>query len=138
MPDTWAVISPSGELAWYPRTATAEVERIVSGDYAPGALDRAFVTGPVRVLASDIALAVPERYEPNPVAQRVITSLSGGRIVQPWRGHIALTQYEQDGTTGEWLWPGEMDAKWARHIKHLVAIAQRGRDDIACSEDGQR
>jgi hypothetical protein len=32
-------LSPTGELAWYPLRATAEVEALVSGDYAPGAID---------------------------------------------------------------------------------------------------
>ncbi len=34
-----AVISAAGELAWYPLQATAEVEALVSGEYAPGAID---------------------------------------------------------------------------------------------------
>lgn len=80
MNDAWAVISPEGGLAWYPLAATANVEALVSGDYAPGALDRAFVTGPIRVMASDIALLVPERYPPNLAAQYVITFLSGDRV----------------------------------------------------------
>lgn len=112
----WAVISPAGELTWHPLTATAEVEAIVSGEYAPGALDRAFVTGPLRVMASDIALLAPEHYPSNPLAQRMITQLSGGRISQPWRGHVALVQYERDDDTGEWLWPGEMSPEWAERI----------------------
>jgi hypothetical protein len=112
----WAVISPDGQLAWYPLTATAEVEALVSGAYAPGALDRAFVSGPLRVLASDVALVAPDHYPPNPLAQKVIITLSGGRIVQPWRGHVALVQYEQATATGEWLWPGPMSPEWARCI----------------------
>ncbi len=34
-----AVISAAGELAWYPLQATAEVEALVSGEDAPGAID---------------------------------------------------------------------------------------------------
>jgi hypothetical protein len=112
----WAVISPDGHLAWYPLTDTADVQAIVNGEYAPGALGGAFVTGPLRVLASDVALLAPEHYPPNPLAQRVIAELSGGRVGQPWRGYVALVQYEQDGATGEWLWPGEMSAEWAERI----------------------
>jgi hypothetical protein len=49
--------------------------------------------------------AAPAR---SPQRTRVIAELSGGRIGQPWRGYVALVQYEQDGATGEWLWPGAM------------------------------
>jgi hypothetical protein len=105
------VISPDGHLAWYPLTETADVQAIVSGEYAPGALDGAFVTGPLRVLASDVALVAPDHCPPNPLAQPVIADLSGGRVGQPWRGYVALVQYEQGGATGEWLWPGEMSAE---------------------------
>jgi hypothetical protein len=86
----WAVISPAGELAWYPLQATAEVEALVSGEYAPGAIDTGQVDGPLRVIASDIALVAPERYPPNPLAELVIMHLSGGRVTQPWRGQVAL------------------------------------------------
>jgi hypothetical protein len=67
----WVVISPDGHLAWYPLTQTADVQAIVTGEYAPSALDSAFVTGPLRVLASDVALLAPQHYPPNPLARRV-------------------------------------------------------------------
>jgi hypothetical protein len=118
----WALISPAGELTWRPLADTPKVEAVVSGEYVPGALDSAFVAGPLRVMASDIALVAPDHYPPNPVAERVITALSGGRILQPRRGHVALVQYEQDAATGEWLWPGEMSPQWAE----LIADAVRG------------
>jgi hypothetical protein len=123
----WAVISPDGHLAWYPLTETADVQAVVSGEYAPGALDGAFVTGPLRVMASDVALLAPEHYPPNPLAQQVIAELSGGRVGQPWRGHVALVQYEQDATTGELLWPGPMDAEWAERITAAVRGSTGGR-----------
>jgi hypothetical protein len=123
----WAVISPDGHLAWYPLTETADVQAIVSGEYAPGALGGAFVTGPLRVLASDVALLAPQHYPPNPLFQRVIAELSGGRIGQPWRGYVALVQYEQDGAAGEWLWPGPMDAEWAERITAAVYGSTGGR-----------
>jgi hypothetical protein len=50
----------------------------------------------------------------------VIAELSSGRIGQPWRGYVALVQYEQDGATGEWLWPGEMSPEWAERITAAV------------------
>ena len=116
----WAVISADGHLAWYPLTQTADVQAIVSGEYAPGALDSAFVTGPLRVIASDVALLAPEHYPPNPLARRVIAELSGERIGQPWRGYVALVQHEQAATTGEWLLPGQMSAEWAERITAAV------------------
>jgi hypothetical protein len=116
----WAVISPDGHLAWYPLTETADVQAIVSGEYAPGALGGAFVTGPLRVLASGAALLAPQHYLPNPLAQQVITELSSGRVGQPWRGYVALVQYERDDPTGEWLWPAGMDAEWAEPITAAV------------------
>jgi hypothetical protein len=124
----WAVITPNGELAWYPLAAAGEVEALVSGERAPGALTTATVTlgGPLRVLASDIALLFPEDYPPNPVAQRVLAVLSGGRITQPWCSHVALVEYERDtgpGSIGEWLWPCEMSPDWAARITAAVAEA---------------
>lgn len=119
----WALISPAGDLTWRPLADTPEVEAVVSGEYAPGALDSAFVAGPLRVMASDIALVVPDHYLPNPVAERVIAALSGGRIRQPWRGHVALVRYEQDAATGEWLWPSEMSPAWAELIAGAVGAA---------------
>ena len=128
----WAVISPGGELAWYPLTATGEVEALVSGGRALGALDTATVTlgGPLRVLASDVALLFPEDYPFNPVAARALDVLSGGRLSQPWRGHVALVEYEQDtgpGSIGEWLWPCEMSPGWAQRVTEAV-IAAGGRE----------
>jgi len=133
-PRAWAVITPSGELAWYPLRATAEVEALVGGPVAPGALDTATVTiagippgrGPLKVLASDIAAVFPDQYEANPLARTVLRALSGGRIDQPWRGTIALVEYEVDQDTREVLWPGEMCPEWAEVIETAV---RRGQDD---------
>jgi hypothetical protein len=135
MADAWAVISPAGELTWYPLSGEREVRELVSGERAPGALDTATVTlhgippgrGPLKVLASDVALLFPDDYEPNPVAQRVLTALSGGRIRQPWRGHVALVEYERDQVSGEVLWPGEMCPEWAEAIRMAVRRAQDDR-----------
>lgn len=127
--NAWAVISPAGELTWYPLRATAEVEALVGSERAPGALDTATVTralfgrGPLKVLASDVALLFPEDYPPNPLAQRVLAALSAGRITQPWRGHVALVEYEADPASGEVLWPGEMCPHWAGVIKTAVQRA---------------
>jgi hypothetical protein len=128
----WAVISPDGELTWYPLSKEREVRALVGGDRAPGALDTATVTrslfgrGPLRVLASDVALLFPEDYPPNPLAQRVLTALSGDRISQPWRGHVALVEYEADPASGEVLWPGEMCPHWTQAISTAV---RRGQDN---------
>jgi hypothetical protein len=56
MDDAWAVLSPDGTLTWYLLADTPQVEAIVSGEYAPGALDGAFVTGPVRCGATSPVL----------------------------------------------------------------------------------
>lgn len=119
MTPAWAVISPDGQLAWYSLSQTGEVKAIVSGDY-PDALDSAFISGSLRLLASDIALIMPEHYAPNPVARLVISALSDGRITQPWRGHVALVQYDQDPVTREWLWPAEMSARWRQRIQEVI------------------
>lgn len=124
----WAVISPAGELTWYPMTRGREVEALVGGERASGALDTATVTsrgippgsGPLKVLASDVALLFPEDYPANPAAERVITELSGGRITQPWRGHVALVEYEIDEETREVLWPGVMSEQWQQRIREAA------------------
>ena len=138
--NAWAVISPAGELTWYPLSATAEVEALVGGPVAPGALDTATVTlhgippgrGPLKVLASDIALAFPEDYAPSPVARFVLAYLSGGRITQEWRGHVALVEYEVDQDTREVLWPGGMYQHWAQDV--IVAVNAAGGRESAATE----
>jgi hypothetical protein len=133
--DAWAVISPDGELTWYPLNKAREVEALVGGPVAPGALDTATVTvagiptgrGPLKVLASDIALLFPDDYAPNPLARTVLRALSDGRIDQPWRGAVALVEYEVDQNTREVLWPGEMCSRWAEAIKTAVRSGQDNR-----------
>lgn len=119
MADAYAVITPAGELHWYPLERRGEVEAVVGGPVAPGALDTVTVAraripgrGPLKALASDIALLFPDQYEPNPLAQTVLQALSDGRITQPWRGSVALVEYAADPATGEVLWPGEMSPRW--------------------------
>jgi hypothetical protein len=124
----WGVISPAGDLTWYAECETGQVRQLVSGGYAPGAVDTAWVRQPLRVMASDVALIAPEHYEPNPVAQHAIAELSGGRITQPWRGHVALAEYERDtgpGSIGEWLGPAEMSAELEASITAAVDAARK-------------
>lgn len=119
-PPAWAVITPESELTWYLLDQERNVRAMVGGKVAPGALDTATVAGPLKVLASDIALLFPEDYPPNPLAERVLTVLSGGRITQPWRGHVALVEYEIDGETREVLWPGVMSEQWQQRIREAA------------------
>lgn len=123
MADAWAVITPEGDLAWYPLDATAEVRDLVSSTITPGTLGLEFVTGPIRAMACDSALL------PNPVARVAITSLSEARITQSWRGHVALVQCDQDGRTGDWLGPTEMEDMWRRRITNAVMLARGGWGD---------
>lgn len=114
----WAVITPDGKLTWYPPAATAEVEKLVGGAY-PGALDRAWVAGPLRLLASDVMLLFPDKFELNPTAEAAIALLSGGLKVQPWRGAVALYEIDQDG------WSIVMCEDVALRISIAVAEAHR-------------
>lgn len=124
----WAVISPPGELTWHPLNQERNVRAMVGGKVAPDALDTATVAlhgipdgcGPLKVLASDIAAVFPEDYPPNPLAQKMLTELSGGRITQRWRGHVALVEYEIDQETREVLWPGAMSEQWQQRIREAV------------------
>jgi hypothetical protein len=115
------VISPDGHLAWYPLTETGDVQAIVTGEYAPGALDGAFVTGPLPRHRLRCRAARPAALPAEPARAAGDHGAFRGRIGQPWRGYIALAQYEQDGSTGEWLWPGEMSAEWAERITAAVS-----------------
>lgn len=133
MSDAYAVITPGGELSWYALGEIAAVEAMVGGAVAPGALDTTTVAparipgrGPLKVLASDIALLFPEQYDLNPVARVVLRELSGGRIDQPWRGSVALVEYAVDPATGEVLWPGEMSPRWVHVIGDAVRRARDG------------
>jgi hypothetical protein len=127
----YALITPAGELHWHPLASGADVEAIVGGAVAPGALATATVAGsripgrgPLKVLASDIALLFPDQYEPNPLAEAVLRALSGGRVSQAWRGSVALVEYMADPVTGEVLWPGEMSPRWIDVVSATVRRAQ--------------
>lgn len=128
MTDAYAVITPAGELTWYPLGRAVDVEAIVGGAVAPGALATVTVAaaripgrGPLKCLASDISLLFPAEYQENPVARTVLEALSGGRVSQPWRGAVAIVEYAADPATGEVLWPGEMSPRWI----HVVNAAVR-------------
>jgi hypothetical protein len=142
MADAYAVITPAGELGWYPLARAADVEAVVGGTVAQGALATVTVAGaripgrgPLKVLASDIALLFPEQYEPNPLAGAVLEALSAGWLTQPWRGSVALVEYAADPVTGEVLWPGEMSPRWIDVVNAAVrrargkAAADAGRQD---------
>jgi len=136
--NAWAVITPDGELTWYPLTAEHDVEALVGGPVAPGALDTATVAlagaaippgrGPLKVLASDIALLF-DQYESNPLAETVLRVLSGGRLQQRWAGVVALVEYEVDPDTREVLWPGEMCPEWAEAIEAAVRAGKVPGDE---------
>jgi hypothetical protein len=131
MNDAYAVITPGGDLSWYPLNRSAEVEALVGGSVAPGALDTVTVAparipgrGPLKCLASDVALLFPGEYDLNPLAGLVLADLSGGRITQPWRGAVALTEYAADPLTREILWPGEMSPRWIDVVTAAVGNAR--------------
>lgn len=122
----WAVLAPDGAVTWHPLTDEVEVERIVGGRH--GALDRRFVLPdgrcPLRLVASDVARIFPEDYPANELAGLVLAILSQGKLVQAWRGHVALVCYDRDPGTGEWLWPGEMDPAWGLRVRAAITVAQ--------------
>jgi hypothetical protein len=141
MTDAYAVITPDGELSWYPLNRSAEVEALVGGMVAPGALDTVTVAparipgrGPLKCLASDIALLFPDEYGLNPLARLVLADLSGGRRDQTWRGSIALVEYEADPLTREVLWPGEMSPRWKDMVN---AAVRRAREALPAPEGRQ-
>lgn len=129
----YAVITPDGKLTWHPLDGAADVEAMVGGTVAPGALATVTVAGPgawpgrgpLKVIASDVGHLFPGSYPDNPVAAAVITALSLGRLIQPWRGTVALAEYETDPGNGEVLWPGEMSPRWAAAI---LAACDRARE----------
>jgi hypothetical protein len=131
MADAYAVITPAGELSWYPLERVRDVETMVGGPVAPGALATVTVAaaripgrGPLKVLASDIALLFTNDYEPNPLAEMVLRELSDSHLRQPWRGAVALVEYQADPATGEVLWPGEMSPRWVEMVNRAVGRAQ--------------
>lgn len=96
----YAVITPAGELSWYPLERAGDVEAVVGGTVAPGALATATVAagrvpgcGPLKVLSSDIALLFPGQYEPNPVAGAVLEALNAA--VRRARGKAPADSEEQ-------------------------------------------
>jgi hypothetical protein len=131
MADAYAVITPAGELSWYPLERVRDVEAMVGGPVAPGALATVTVAaaripgrGPLKCIASDVGGLFPDNYPVNPVAGLVLIALSGGRLDQMWRGTVALTEYEADPGTGEVLWPGEMSPRWVDIVNAVVGRAQ--------------
>jgi hypothetical protein len=142
MTDAYAVITPAGELSWFPLARAADVEAMVGGTVAPGALDTVTVAGaripgrgPLKVLASDIGALFPADYPVNPLAGLVLADLSGGRRDQAWHGTVALVEYAADPATGEVLWPGEMSPRW---VDVVNAAVRRARDDDEWSLDAER
>lgn len=142
MADAYAVITPAGELSWYPLAEAMVVEAMVGGTVAPEALTTAHVAaaripgrGPLRVLASDIAQIFPADYPVNPVAGLVLFSLSEGRVDQAWHGSVALVEYEADPRTGEVLWPGVMSPRWVDVVTAVVGRAKGMLDGKAAATD---
>ena len=136
MADAYAVITPAGELSWYPLERVRDVEAMVGGPVAPGALATVTVSntrgrGPLKCLASDIGALFPTDYPINPVAGLVLIALSQGRLDQAWHGSVALVEYEADPGTGEVLWPGEMSPPWVDVVNALVrrVHGMLGRED---------
>ena len=98
MADAYAVITPAGELSWYPLDRAADVEAIVGGPVAPGALATVTVAntripgrGPLKVLASDIGALFTADYPINPVAGLVLIApcrraalIRRGTAASPW------------------------------------------------------
>jgi hypothetical protein len=136
MTDAYAVITPDGELSWYPLNRSAEVEALVGGPVAPGALDTVTVAparipgrGPLKCITSDIGALFPDDYPVNPLAGRVLMILSGGRYdPASWHGTVALTEYEADPVTREVLWPGEMSPRW---VDVITAAVSRAREALS-------
>jgi hypothetical protein len=143
MNDAYAVITPDGELSWYPLNRSAEVEAMVGGTVAPGALDTVTVAparipgrGPLKCIASDVALLFPGEYDLNPLARLVLADLSGGRRDQTWRGAVALTEYLADPLTREVLWPGEMSPRWIEMVNRAVSRAREALSEEGARHDG--
>ncbi len=113
--DTWAVVSPDGELTWYPFADTTTVERIVGGYFGPTVTDAFFVAPPLRAHVSDVALLEPTHFAANPTAAAMVTRLSRGRLAYQLAGYMALTEYERTDD-GEWLGPGPLSAAWHQAI----------------------
>jgi hypothetical protein len=131
MADAYAVITPAGELSWYPLDRAADVEAMVGGPVAPGALATVTVAntripgrGPLKVLASDIGALFTADYPINPVAGLVLIALSQGRLDQAWHGSVALVEYAADPATGEVLWEGEMSPRWIDVVNAVVGRVQ--------------
>jgi len=143
MTDAYAVITPDGELSWYPLNRAAEVEAMVGGTVAPGALATVTVAsaripgrGPLKAVASDVGALFPDAYPLNPLAGLVLADLSGGRHVQAWHGTVALTEYAADPVTREVLWPGEMSPRWADIVNAAVRRARENLSGKAAGHDG--
>jgi len=141
MTDAYAVITPAGELLWYPLNKAAEVEALVGGTVAPGALDTVTVAparipgrGPLKAVTSDIGALFPADYPLNPLAGLVLAVLSGGHRNQEWHGTVALTEYAFDPATREVLWPGEMSPRWV----DMVNAAVRDAREVLSGKEAER
>ncbi|WP_327358379.1 hypothetical protein [Streptomyces sp. NBC_01304] len=88
--DVFALIHPEGHVTFEQGTAYGVATVVdphhgaISGFMLYDATGRAVMRG----YGADVALAMPEKYAPNPLAERIIPMLGGP--VQPWRGHVAL------------------------------------------------
>jgi hypothetical protein len=124
MSDVFAVIAPDGSLSWHPASQAQRVEELCAGAYATSSITSGAVMGPVRYMASDLFLLFPEKFEPNETARAVLADLTGGKADQEFRGHIALSEYDQGGHG----FPTVMSAGWRERIEAAHRKARSGQN----------
>ncbi|RFU83651.1 hypothetical protein DY218_27475 [Streptomyces triticagri] len=106
MSNTYALITPQG--LEFREGSAFSLDKIVDPNY--GATSGFSLATPtqqalgLRGMGADVALLMPEEYEPNPHAERIVPALGGQ--VQRWRGNVALYAVDAEG------WPhGLTDAQ---------------------------
>ena len=107
------MLHPDGRLEWLDVDADDEADKLAGGAEVATARQWLGQSCPLRLIASDVSMLFPDRFEPNPHAERVITALSQNYIHQSWRGVVVLFHPDQDGFCQP------MDPHWVQEITRL-------------------
>lgn len=127
----YAVISPAGDVTWYPATAETRVREIIGGPHK--AVGLYSLPGVMALLASDVFATYPSLYAANGAAREVVDTLSAGRRYSDvtWGGPIAVFQLEphpeRDGLGGVTV----MSPQYRDLITRAVTSWQRAQPGAA-------
>lgn len=136
MGDEWAVIQPNGTVGWLPPGSTDDARTITGGPAGGCGIMPVTQDGRLWLMAGKAAKFHPLDYPENLLAQGVVAALSGGRISESLRGHIALA--ECDPATASFnpqeIRPLPMSPELAGRVSAAISKAAAGIAERAAGQ----